>query len=439
MSEFDFNAKVQTQIASLMIRDVDFMRRVDSLVLPEHFENLVEKIIVDICCKHYHKYYSLPNIPILLSLIKDRLDKKIIKADLIDPIKSKIKEIFNETDISQKDFLLEKTNLFVRKQNIQLALEQAIDSLQKNDLDAIEKNMLSVFSTQINNSFPVYDYFGEIENRTQERRDILAGKVAPIGITTGVPALDAELEHKGWGRKELSLIMGAAKSGKTMGLGDFAKLAATSGSNVLYFTLEVSAEVLANRLDSNISDIKTREIGKFVNLSLVENAVKVTDSKSGRLHIQVFPTGKMKISDLRRVFLNQQASLGINYDLIVVDYADLMAPEIRNQDRRNDFEDIYKDLRAFAQVYNVAMLTATQTNREGAKSALAKATDVSEDFNKIRLADLVLSINVTQEEREMGQARLYFAASRNQESDFTLLLNQDLSKAQFIKSVVGRV
>lgn len=148
--------------------------------------------------------------------------------------------------------------------------------------------------------------------------------------------------------------------------------------------------------------------------------------------------GEMRPSDLRRLYLNQQAKLGVNYDLVVVDYADIMAPEVRSGNKIDNSCSIYQNLRAFAQTYNVALLSATQTNRDGAKSAVAKATDVAEDYNKIRIADLVISINATPDEKAQNIARLYFAASRHQEGDFTVNIQQDLARGKFIKKVCGR-
>ena len=71
-----------------------------------------------------------------------------------------------------------------------------------------------------------------------------------------------------------------------------------------------------------------------------------------------------------------------------------------------------------------------------AKSAVAKAEHVSEDFNKVRTVDLLISINKTEEETSRHEARLYFAASRNQESGFTVRIEQDMAKMQFIRWVL---
>ncbi len=126
----------------------------------------------------------------------------------------------------------------------------------------------------------------------------------------------------------------------------------------------------------------------------------------------------------------------IKFDMVVVDYADLMASSHRTKDPIENSKQIYTELRAIGFEENVAMLTATQTNREGHKSTVAKMDHVAEDFNKIRIADLVISINKTEEEAARNEARLYFAASRNQESGFTVVIRQNVAMMRFLESVV---
>jgi replicative DNA helicase len=123
--------------------------------------------------------------------------------------------------------------------------------------------------------------------------------------------------------------------------------------------------------------------------------------------------------------------------MVIVDYADLMAPERYTDNSIENSKNIYVSLRGLAMQEDIALLTATQTNREGFKSSVAKAEHVSEDFNKIRIADIVISINRTEEERAVGQARLYFAASRNQAGQFTVRIKQDMERMRFISEIIG--
>jgi len=83
------------------------------------------------------------------------------------------------------------------------------------------------------------------------------------------------------------------------------------------------------------------------------------------------------------------------------------------------------------------MLSATQTNREGAKASVSTMEHVAEDFNRVRIADILISINADEAERRAKEARLYFAASRNQRGDFTIRIKQDLERMKFIERILG--
>jgi replicative DNA helicase len=280
-----------------------------------------------------------------------------------------------------------------------------------------------------------YDFWNEAETRAQYRIDLMAGLIKRDGITTGITDLDKELYHHGWGRRELSLWMGAAKAGKSMSLGFFAKQASLAGFNVLYASCEVSRAIISERIEADVSDTIIKLVGD--NPHAVLAAVQKARKGAGQFKIHEYASGGLKPSELRRL-IERYRMKGVVFDLIAVDYADIMAPERTNDSQIENMRTIYVDLRGIAFDYNVAMLTATQTNREGAKKAVAKMTDVAEDFNKIRTADIVLSINATEPERLAGECRIFFAASRNSEDGFVIRVKQDRSRMRFISKVIGK-
>ena len=286
----------------------------------------------------------------------------------------------------------------------------------------------------INRADSAYNYFETIEERSAARKDKVAGIKPPQGITTGVPKIDKLLYHEGWGRNELSVLLGGAKAGKSTGLLFFAQNASLAGHNVLYVTLEMSADIASSRLDACISEIEMKELEN--NIGAVELAVRTAQKKAGPLYVAEFPTGSRSPSGLRRL-IDTFGAEGMFFDMIVVDYLDLMTPDYRTNDAIENSKNIYVGVRAIAQEYNVVMLSATQSNREGFKSVTVKAEHVAEDFNKVRIADLIISINITEDERTRGEARLYFAASRNQAGGMMVQIKQDLERMTFIKHVIG--
>jgi len=287
---------------------------------------------------------------------------------------------------------------------------------------------------QCDDTLGAYDYVGESLGRKTLRDDITAGRVVHDGIPTGIGPMDAMLYHKGWGRKELSLIMGGAKSGKTTMLIDAARAACLLSFNVLYVTLEVASKIVAERLDASISEIPFSEIAS--RSEEVFDSVNAAMAKGGVFKLHEFPSGAMTPQDLNRL-ISRYDAMGIKFDLVVVDYADLMIPTRTMDDVIENSKRIYIDLRGIAQQHDLAMLSATQTNREGMKAAVAKMTDISDDINKARTCDLLISINATADEVTRGIRRLYFAASRNQAADVTIKVQTALDRGKFIARILA--
>lgn len=431
---YEFDADFQAKIVALTLRDTQFAQLTDGLIRPEYFESSAGAALIKIATGYFARYKKAPgDKTVLAALLKDAIRSKKLPVELAKLAIATIPAVFS-TDISDRDFVADEVATFSRHQAVTQAILSSVELVEKRDFDAIGALVRKAIDTGINVMSSAYDYGAMVAARTQDRKDRAAGLRPPTGITTGYPLIDEHLYHKGWGRRELSVLMGAAKSGKSMALLDASIQAARHGYRVLYVTLEVAANILAERIDANVSNIVMSELQ--LRPHEVEDAVTKFMAKAAPIVIHEFPTGSMRVSDLRRL-VEQYRSQGVTFDLVVVDYADLMCPERVTDNVQENSKSIYINLRGLAMLEGVAMLTATQTNREGAKKAVAGMTDVAEDFNKIRIADIVISINKTEEEARLGVARLFWAASRNQRSGFTLRIQQDIDRAKFIVEVIG--
>ncbi len=430
---FEFDDALQRKIVALTLRDSSFAAKTYGLLEPGFFEQETDGHLAKIALDYYSAYRKAPDVSILIPLIKDAAAKKIIRKDVVPDIAARLREIL-KTDVSDAVYVASKVEEFARNKAMERAILSSVELLGKGDFAAIKRLMDSAMVVGVDDG-DEYDYYAMIEARTEERKLRAAGVVRRDGITTGYADIDKELYHLGWGRKELSCMMGAAKAGKSMSLGDFGKCASLAGYNVTYISCEVAAKIIAERTDANIADVLMKKLDD--NAFAVEEAVKKMSAKAGAFKIHEFASGTLKPSQIRRL-LERQRAKGLITDLLIVDYADIMGPEYRSDSQIDNMRSIYIDLRAIAFDYNLACLTATQTNREGAKSMTAKATDVAEDFNKARTVDLMLSINASEAEKAAGEARLFFALARNGESDFSLRIKQDRAKMRFITKVLGR-
>ena len=433
--KFDFNADFQTRVATLAVRSLDFVNRVGHLLRPEYFEDVGQAVIVNLALKYHAKRQELPDSTVMADIIKRAAKSNLIKKDVQPLVRGAYSTLYSATDLSGREYIEERVVEFARHQATTAAILKSVELVERGEFEKVEQYIKEAVEIGINEDGGAYDYYSNISLRTQERLDDAAGVKPPRGITTGHLKLDEILYHKGWGRKELATIMGGAKAGKTTALIGFAQAASLAKFHVLYVTLEVSAKIISERLDAAISGTMMKELSSKI--KDVESKVESLKGKVGQLIVHEYPSGTFSPKQLRAL-LDRYEAKGTKFDLVVVDYADIMAPNFRFNDVIENSTSIYMDLRAIAQEKNVAMLTATQTNREGYKATVAKAEHVAEDFNKVRTVDLMISINITDEERAKGEARLYFAASRNQESGFTLFIKQDISRMKFIESIIRR-
>jgi replicative DNA helicase len=432
--KFDYDLSFQKKIAALTVRDVKFVQRTDGLVLPEYFESLPVAQLVAIAIDYFKTYKRLPaDKNIFAQVIKENLAKGLLRKDDAPSVILTLKELWDH-DIGDRDFVIDQVATFAKHQAVTDAIRESIKKLDKGDFPAIQEKLSKALAVGATPEQGVYDFKRSIDSRTFDRKEIAAGKRSPTGISTGYAAIDDKLYHKGWGKRELSVIMGGAKSGKTTALLDFAVKAVGNGHNVLYATLEVSASILSSRMDANISDTPFKELTSHI--ITVMDKVRKWGEKAGELKIVEYPTGSMRVSDLRRL-IEHYKSQGVMFDMVVVDYADIMQPERFVESTTENSKSVYVGLRGLAMQEGFALLTATQTNRQGFTAAVAKAEHVADDFNKVRIADVIISINATEEEVKEGYARLYFAASRNQAAGFSIRIEQDRERMKFIKRVLG--
>lgn len=434
-TKFEFDAEFQTCVAALICRDPEFHTRTDGLIKPDYFNDELEAGIAATYIEYFQKYKTVPRTKAAVSeVIKDAIAKRRFRKEVIPDLPAKLKEL-GGTEVDDREFVIDKIGEFAQHQAYRSAVLDSVELLEKGKFDDIVQLFKKANEVGASEALNAYDYFERTYERKSVRDAVRAGLVAKTGIPTGMPLLDEILFHGGWGRKELSLYMGPPKSGKTMALVDSALAASFAGFNVLYVTLEVAAQIIADRSDANISQFGMAQLN--INADEVARRVSAAHAKAGKLVIHEYPTGTFQPKGLARL-LSRYKAKGETFDLIVVDYLDLMAPDFRSQSPIENSKAIYAGVRAIAMQENAAILSATQTNRAGLKEAVQRMESVSDDINKIRIADIVISINATEEEKAAKEARLFFVASRNQEDGVSIRIKQDLQRAKFVASVIGR-
>jgi replicative DNA helicase len=261
-------------------------------------------------------------------------------------------------------------------------------------------------------------------------------------------------------RKQLYTFIAPSGGGKSWNLLHLAKIALYAGYKVVYITLEMSEKDVYSRLIQSIfaftrfrtddvikSAIFNRNgVGDLIGInqlivgertalkdediiSIVKSKLPVLRGRTKNIRIKEFPTSGVSLSEIIGYIDGLERTQNFIPDIVLVDYADLIKLDASNL--RIELGQLYKSLRGFAVERNLAVCTASQVNRYGSKQALAKATDISEDYSKVAISDILITYNQTDLEQTCHLARLYVDKSRNSRDNLTVLISQNYDIGQF--------
>jgi len=293
---------------------------------------------------------------------------------------------------------------FIFSRSLRETLSRCIDHLEAGDYEQIRRDVDSAFDLHREERELGLFYF-DIHGRESRMVEL------PPQVPTPWPSINKVLRG-GLGCGELGLIIAPPKSNKTQLLLHLILGALLTRTPSVYFSMEVAELILAARLDALLSGREFDETREF------PQEVKDRVSSVGRVvkspvTFKQYPSGHPTVNSLRQFLLSWEAQNNKKVGLVIVDYADLMAPEKHYKDPRHNLNDIYVGLRGLAVELQIPLWTASQTNKDSVGAALVEGTDVAEDFRKIATADFVMSINQTDQELRRDLMRLFVTYSRN--------------------------
>jgi replicative DNA helicase len=440
MSAFD--QAFQEQLAAHYFRDDVFVSAAGSLVLPDYFDDPNLQGLVAVQQSYLKAYGVTCTAKTFVQWLQAEIAAK--RAKIADMTEAKrLLGIIYTHSLQDRQFVLDKIVQFARRQAITQSTLDLVDAIDAGKDDLIDKALHSVEEAKnvgAADTATAVDYNSTYQDRKARRKARMNGSNSVLGITTGNAELDKQLTpHLGWGRKELSILMGPPKSGKTAALISFGLAAARAGYNVFYASHEVSEDIIGERSDACISGVPLKQLA--TRESDVDQAMVAWDANPGlgKFIVQAFPMRTCKVSDLHRILKKYEAQ-GISFDVIITDYLGIMKPEQHYTDKRFGLAEIGQDLRGLATIFNAAVITGYQTNRTGTQKAsrtVSDGTDAADDYEVVRTADVLLTINRTEDDRDNGQFVLYFSEMRNAETGLKMRFSQDLRCARFLIDFLG--
>ncbi len=197
------------------------------------------------------------------------------------------------------------------------------------------------------------------------------------------------------------------------------------GKNVLHYTVALVETNVGLRYDSNLCNIASNDVQD--NKKMVMERYK--DSDLGRLIIKEFPTGSASVITIRN-HIEKLSMKGFKPSVIMVDYADVMRSTRQYDSMRHELKLIYEELRNLAMELNVPIWTASQANRDSAKSDVVGLENMAEAYGKAMVADVVISLSRKPMEKSTNTGRLFIAKNRAGRDGLLFPIHIDTSQSK---------
>ena len=424
---YEFNENIQRGILYLLKSDRDFYLQIINLVKPEYFEFPIHGKIYSAVRDYYDKYKKLPNDDFIEQELRATKSEKEHISDFTDEL-----NYINRLDTSAcdgEDYYLDIIEDFAKKEAMKDAIKQSLTLIKENRMDeteALVRQALTVSRTvDIGQS-----YFNDVK----ERWDRTYNAEEADKFKTLLPSLNRSLEG-GLGEKELAMVIAPPGVGKSLWLVNQAVQSMIEGRKVLYVSLEMSEDKIAQRFDSVATLIPqgqlkdpSAQLKVGERLSIFQN--NFPDSK---LVIKEFPTGQATVNTLRALMVQLKNYEDFEPDVVIVDYLELMRPVRENQHEYQAQQRIAEELRGLAMENKFLVWTATQTNRQGRAVKVITDAELGDSYGKIRTCDFAVSLNQSEEEFDTGRMRAYVVKSRNGRPRFTVPMEVDYNILKMVE------
>lgn len=421
---------METVILKNLVLNEDYSRKVVPFLQEEYFQDKAERTVFNIVSKFLLKYNNIPTKDaVLISLGDDKTlaDSEFKKCVAISD------EMYKEGEKSDTEWLVEHTEKFCKEKAIYNGIMASIGIIEGKDKEQTQNAIPEIMSKALSVSFDTrvgHDFFEDVDERYEYYHRVeerVPFDLEMFNLITG----------GGVRKKTLNVVMAASGVGKSAFLCHHAAACLTQNLNVLYITLEMSEEEIAKRIDANLLDTDIHILEKMP-LAMYEN--KISNLKKtchGKLIIKEYPTAAANVTHFRNLMEELKIKKKFKPDIIIVDYLNICScARFKMGNGMNSYtyvKGIAEELRGLAKQFNVPLWSATQVNREGAKSSDMEMTDTSESFGLPQTTDFFIALIETEELAQNGQ--LMVKQLKNRGNDTTknrkFLIGVNKSKMKF--------
>lgn len=391
--------RIETQILKHLFLNEDYARKVVPFIQGAYFHDGMERKVFEELVDYVQRYNALPTKE---SIIISLGEKPLTEGE-IQGTTNVVKEVTKNSDTQENlTWLTEKTEQWCQEKAVYNAVMESIkilDGQTKEEKGAIPKilsDALGVsFDSHIGHDFleqsdERFDFYHRVEEKIPFDLDLM-NKITKGGLPN----------------KTLNVALAGTGVGKSLFMCHCAGANLSIGKNVLYITMEMAEEKIAERIDANLLDISLDQL-KDLSKDMYERKINRLQKKTqGKLIVKEFPTASAHAGHFRHLLNELNLKKNFRPDIIYIDYLNICASSrIKANANANSYtliKSIAEELRGLAVEFGVPIVSATQTTRGGYQNSDVDLTDTSESFGLPATADFMFALISTEELEELGQ------------------------------------
>jgi replicative DNA helicase len=399
----------QAKVLACILSSSEFLQQSLDVLNPNFFESDAGKWVVEQTIDYFNQYKSLPTLEVFkLELAKER-DEVLHVA-----VKEQLRSAFQRKNDEDLKYVQDSFLDFAKNQALKSAIMKSVDLLQSGKYGDIK----SLVDGALRAGQPRdvgHDWKNDIEIR-------LTG-VSRTVIPTGWGAID-QLIGGGLSAGELGVIAAPSGIGKSWALSTIGANAARQGKRVVHYTLELNQNYVGLRYDTIFTGIEPGSIPD--NRTTVEEMVA---SVAGDIIIKYYPARSVTVHTIQ-AHIDHLIGNKMKPDLMIIDYADLMRSIDKSDARYQELGMIYEELRGMSGELGIPCWTASQTQRSSLQDEVIQADKISESYNKIMTADLVISLSRKLEDKANHTGRAHIIKNRFGADGITLPVYMNTSQGK---------
>ena len=407
--------KLEQTIIRNLIYNEEYLRKVLPFIKDEYFTDKTERMLFSEISEFVSRYNTTPTIEAIGLAVKERRN---LTDDEVEKSESYLQEIaLAKGEESKIQWLIEKSEAFCQERAIYNAVLCSISILdgkdKTHDKGQIPKMLSdalavtfdsSVGHDYLENSDERYEFYHRHEERIPFDLDFF-NKITKGGLPS----------------KTLNIALAGTGVGKSLFMCHCAAGAMSLGRNVLYITMEMAEERIAERIDANLLNVTVDDLNSLPKDMYDKKIAKMKEKTTGKLIIKEYPTASASATHFRTLLNELNLKRSFTPDIIFIDYLNICcSSRIKAGANVNSYtyvKSIAEELRGLAVEFGVPIVSATQTTRSGYGSSDPGLEDTSESFGLPATADLMFALITSEELEELGQ--LMVKQLKNRYSDPT--------------------